>query len=164
VGWYSTGPKLRESDLDINELMRQFCDNPVLVICEVQVRTVSRALTCDGQCPSSMCPSREFLASSHVMSGPCSYVPALAMQPKEVGLPFTAYYSVNEVRADGTEKAKKASLRHSPALPSQRDSRAAAMTRASDKDVAGRAARVTSALFPPAGVQQPAVGGRADRG
>ncbi|KAG2487285.1 hypothetical protein HYH03_014126 [Edaphochlamys debaryana] len=63
VGWYSTGPKLREADLDINELIRQFCDNPVLVICEVQ--------------------------------------------PKEVGLPFTAYYSVDEVRTDGTEKAKK---------------------------------------------------------
>lgn len=38
VGWYSTGPKLRESDLDINELMRGFCESPVLVICEVQVR------------------------------------------------------------------------------------------------------------------------------
>ncbi|KAG2439653.1 hypothetical protein HXX76_005003 [Chlamydomonas incerta] len=63
VGWYSTGPKLRESDLDINELMRGFCDSPVLVICEVQ--------------------------------------------PKEVGLPFTAYYAVDEVRTDGTEKAKK---------------------------------------------------------
>ncbi|EFJ43408.1 26S proteasome regulatory complex [Volvox carteri f. nagariensis] len=63
VGWYSTGPKLREADLDINELIRQFCDHPVLVICEVQ--------------------------------------------PKEVGLPFTAYHSVDEVRTDGTEKAKK---------------------------------------------------------
>ncbi|GLI68264.1 hypothetical protein VaNZ11_012619, partial [Volvox africanus] len=63
VGWYSTGPKLREADLDINELIRQFCEHPVLVICEVQ--------------------------------------------PKEVGLPFTAYHSVDEVRTDGTEKAKK---------------------------------------------------------
>mmetsp|Transcript_7012 Transcript_7012/g.25863 ORF Transcript_7012/g.25863 Transcript_7012/m.25863 type:complete len:292 (+) Transcript_7012:272-1147(+) len=32
VGWYSTGPKLRESDTEVNELMRQYCDNPVLVI------------------------------------------------------------------------------------------------------------------------------------
>lgn len=39
VGWYSTGPKLREADIDINELIRQFCDSPVLVICEVQVGT-----------------------------------------------------------------------------------------------------------------------------
>ncbi len=32
-------------------------------------------------------------------------------QPKEVGLPFTAYLSVEEVRTDGTEKAKKVSAR-----------------------------------------------------
>ena len=65
VGWYSTGPKLKEADLDINSLLSRFTEagDPVLVICEVQ--------------------------------------------PKEIGLPFTAYYSVDEVRSDGTEKAKK---------------------------------------------------------
>ncbi len=44
MGWYSTGPKLREADLDINELIQQFCDHPVLVICEVQVR---EGVSCD---------------------------------------------------------------------------------------------------------------------
>lgn len=63
VGWYSTGPKLREADLDINSLLATFCDSPVLVICEVQ--------------------------------------------PKEIGLPFTAYYAVDEVREDGTEKSQQ---------------------------------------------------------
>mmetsp|Transcript_27066 Transcript_27066/g.105338 ORF Transcript_27066/g.105338 Transcript_27066/m.105338 type:complete len:149 (+) Transcript_27066:155-601(+) len=29
VGWYSTGPKIRPSDLDINELLRNYCANPV---------------------------------------------------------------------------------------------------------------------------------------
>ena len=38
VGWYSTGPKLRASDLDINSLMSNYCSDPVLVICEVQVQ------------------------------------------------------------------------------------------------------------------------------
>jgi proteasome lid subunit RPN8/RPN11 len=38
VGWYHTGPRLREADIDINNLMARYCDNPVLVICEVQVR------------------------------------------------------------------------------------------------------------------------------
>lgn len=38
VGWYSTGPKLRESDLDIQELFYQYCNNPVLVIIDVQPR------------------------------------------------------------------------------------------------------------------------------
>jgi hypothetical protein len=37
VGWYSTGPKIRGADLDINDLMSHYCDDPVLVICEVQV-------------------------------------------------------------------------------------------------------------------------------
>lgn len=63
VGWYSTGPRLREADVDINQLVANYCETPVLVICEVE--------------------------------------------PKEVGLPFTAYCSVNEVREDGTEKARK---------------------------------------------------------
>ncbi|KAI8466246.1 MAG: 26S proteasome regulatory subunit [Monoraphidium minutum] len=63
VGWYSTGPRLREADVDINQLVANYCESPVLVICEVE--------------------------------------------PKEVGLPFTAYCSVNEVREDGTEKARK---------------------------------------------------------
>lgn len=36
VGWYSTGPKLRESDLDIQELFFDYASNPVLVIIDVQ--------------------------------------------------------------------------------------------------------------------------------
>mmetsp|Transcript_24797 Transcript_24797/g.63841 ORF Transcript_24797/g.63841 Transcript_24797/m.63841 type:complete len:302 (+) Transcript_24797:117-1022(+) len=39
VGWYSTGPRLRSSDLDINELMSNYCDTPTLVICEVQPKS-----------------------------------------------------------------------------------------------------------------------------
>ena len=38
VGWYHTGPRIREADLDITVLMGNYCDNPVLVICEVEVR------------------------------------------------------------------------------------------------------------------------------
>jgi len=36
IGWYSTGPKIRPSDLEINELFRRYTPNPVLVIIEVQ--------------------------------------------------------------------------------------------------------------------------------
>lgn len=42
VGWYSTGPRLKAGDLTINELMADYCDNPMLVICEVQVRCCPR--------------------------------------------------------------------------------------------------------------------------
>eukprot|EP00171_Calliarthron_tuberculosum_P020293 IDg20293t1 len=36
VGWYSTGPKIRAGDLDINELIRSYTSNPVLVIVDVK--------------------------------------------------------------------------------------------------------------------------------
>lgn len=36
VGWYSTGPKVHTGDLDINELIRSYCSNPVLVIVDVK--------------------------------------------------------------------------------------------------------------------------------
>ena len=38
LGWYSTGPRLRGNDLDINDMLARYCTNPLLVICEVQVR------------------------------------------------------------------------------------------------------------------------------
>lgn len=37
VGWYSTGPRLREADLAIQQLMSNYVTTPVLVICEVEV-------------------------------------------------------------------------------------------------------------------------------
>jgi proteasome lid subunit RPN8/RPN11 len=36
VGWYHTGPKLRSSDLEINELFKRYVPNPVLVIIDVK--------------------------------------------------------------------------------------------------------------------------------
>lgn len=36
VGWYSTGPKIHTGDLDINQLIRNYCPNPVLVIVDVK--------------------------------------------------------------------------------------------------------------------------------
>ncbi|XWS07663.1 hypothetical protein CRYUN_Cryun41cG0008900 [Craigia yunnanensis] len=36
VGWYSTGPKLRENDLDIHGLFNDYVPNPVFVIIDVQ--------------------------------------------------------------------------------------------------------------------------------
>jgi hypothetical protein len=50
VGWYSTGPRLKEADLDIQELMMGYCDNPVLVICEVQVGHPARHPAADAGC------------------------------------------------------------------------------------------------------------------
>ncbi|KAH7146547.1 maintenance of mitochondrial structure and function-domain-containing protein [Dactylonectria macrodidyma] len=36
IGWYHTGPKLRVSDLEINELFKRYTPNPLLVIIDVQ--------------------------------------------------------------------------------------------------------------------------------
>lgn len=32
MGWYHTGPKLRSSDLRINELFKKYCHNPILIV------------------------------------------------------------------------------------------------------------------------------------
>ncbi|RVW43131.1 26S proteasome non-ATPase regulatory subunit 7-like A [Vitis vinifera] len=63
VGWYSTGPKLRENDLDIHRLFHDYVPNPVLVIIDVQ--------------------------------------------PKELGIPTKAYYAVEEVKENATQKSQK---------------------------------------------------------
>merc|ERR1719217_444666 len=36
VGWYSTGPRIKPSDLSIHELYRRYCPEPVLVVMDVQ--------------------------------------------------------------------------------------------------------------------------------
>merc|ERR1711870_183057 len=36
VGWYSTGPRIKPSDLSIHELYRKYCPEPVLVVMDVQ--------------------------------------------------------------------------------------------------------------------------------
>lgn len=36
MGFYSSGPKIRKADLDIDALFRRYCPNPVLVICDVR--------------------------------------------------------------------------------------------------------------------------------
>jgi len=38
VGWYSTGPKIRPCDIEINELVRRYTPNPVLVVIDVDAR------------------------------------------------------------------------------------------------------------------------------
>merc|ERR1719198_782459 len=40
VGWYSTGPKIKPSDLSIHELYRRYCPEPVLVVMDVQPKDV----------------------------------------------------------------------------------------------------------------------------
>ncbi|KAG6436634.1 hypothetical protein SASPL_101536 [Salvia splendens] len=62
VGWYSTGPKLKENDLNIHGLFSDYVSTPVLVIIDVQ--------------------------------------------PKELGIPTKAYYAVEEVKENATQKSQ----------------------------------------------------------
>lgn len=63
LGFYSTGPRLREADLDISDLLSDYAETPLLLICQVQ--------------------------------------------PREMGLPTTAYYPKEQIREDGTQKSQK---------------------------------------------------------
>ncbi|THH12939.1 hypothetical protein EW146_g7232 [Bondarzewia mesenterica] len=40
IGWYHTGPKMRASDLEINELFAKFIARPIMVIVDVRPQTV----------------------------------------------------------------------------------------------------------------------------
>ncbi|KAJ1678874.1 proteasome regulatory particle subunit [Spiromyces aspiralis] len=40
VGWYHSGPKLRESDLQINDIFKRYIPDPVLVVVDVQPEDV----------------------------------------------------------------------------------------------------------------------------
>ncbi|KAI9276794.1 maintenance of mitochondrial structure and function-domain-containing protein [Phascolomyces articulosus] len=62
IGWYHSGPKLRSSDLEINELFKRYTPNPVLVIVDVK--------------------------------------------PKDVEIPTDAYFSIEEIKDDGTATTK----------------------------------------------------------
>ena len=46
VGWYSTGPKLRPNDLEIHQVIRKYCPNPVYVIIRVNESSLAEGLPC----------------------------------------------------------------------------------------------------------------------
>ena len=37
VGWYSTGPKLKLNDIQINEVFKKYMPNPALVVVDVEM-------------------------------------------------------------------------------------------------------------------------------
>jgi proteasome lid subunit RPN8/RPN11 len=56
VGWYHTGPRLRQSDLDITDLMASYCETPLLVICEVQVLLLAQLCRSYQTCSTLLFP------------------------------------------------------------------------------------------------------------
>eukprot|EP01061_Rhynchopus_euleeides_P001086 TRINITY_DN10767_c0_g3_i1.p2 TRINITY_DN10767_c0_g3~~TRINITY_DN10767_c0_g3_i1.p2 ORF type:complete len:362 (+),score=213.72 TRINITY_DN10767_c0_g3_i1:45-1130(+) len=46
VGWYSTGPKLKNNDMEIHELVRRYCPNPVYLIVRVNEEASEERMPC----------------------------------------------------------------------------------------------------------------------
>lgn len=46
VGWYSTGPKIKPSDLSIHELFRRYTPEPILVVMDVQPKDIELPMEC----------------------------------------------------------------------------------------------------------------------
>eukprot|EP01130_Rhizamoeba_saxonica_P011211 TRINITY_DN4644_c0_g1_i1.p1 TRINITY_DN4644_c0_g1~~TRINITY_DN4644_c0_g1_i1.p1 ORF type:complete len:307 (-),score=76.89 TRINITY_DN4644_c0_g1_i1:78-998(-) len=40
IGWYSTGPKIQPIDLEIHELLKEYCPNPVYTIIDVEPKEI----------------------------------------------------------------------------------------------------------------------------
>ncbi len=36
VGWYSSGPKIKKADIEINEILRRYNQNPIFIVIRVQ--------------------------------------------------------------------------------------------------------------------------------
>ena len=48
LGWYSSGPKIRPHDIEINEVFRKYCDKPVFVIIDVQEKKESMGIPAES--------------------------------------------------------------------------------------------------------------------
>eukprot|EP01064_Diplonema_japonicum_P013418 TRINITY_DN2098_c0_g1_i1.p1 TRINITY_DN2098_c0_g1~~TRINITY_DN2098_c0_g1_i1.p1 ORF type:complete len:283 (+),score=93.25 TRINITY_DN2098_c0_g1_i1:57-851(+) len=46
VGWYSTGPKLKQNDMEIHELVRNYTAHPVYIIIRVEEDNVAESMPC----------------------------------------------------------------------------------------------------------------------
>lgn len=48
VGWYSSGPKIRPHDIEINDVFRKYCESPVFVIIDVQEKSETLGLPAES--------------------------------------------------------------------------------------------------------------------
>ena len=94
MGWYSTGPRLREADLNITDLMTEYVDNPILVICEVQA-------CLSGRPAPPLCCCAVFWTEQ-----------AAPAQPKTMGLPTTAYFAKEEIKEVGHARSAAPPAHH----------------------------------------------------
>ncbi|PWZ44270.1 26S proteasome non-ATPase regulatory subunit 7 A [Zea mays] len=94
VGWYSTGPKLRENDLDVHALFNRYLpQNCIAFSHEFCLKFYVH------------CPSTGFWQKKSYVPNPVLVI--IDVQPKELGIPTKAYYAVEEVKENATQKSQK---------------------------------------------------------
>ncbi len=81
IGWYHSGPKLRASDLEINELFKRYTPNPLLVIIDVQPKEAG-------------VPTDAYFAVEEIKDVRCGLLPLVhfpvgAYQPGLLSLPLS---------------------------------------------------------------------------
>mmetsp|Transcript_16716 Transcript_16716/g.24971 ORF Transcript_16716/g.24971 Transcript_16716/m.24971 type:complete len:339 (+) Transcript_16716:60-1076(+) len=86
VGWYSTGPRLRPCDIDIHEMFKKYCNDPVLVVIDVQSTDSAATSQQDLDIPTKAYVSREEVEKN--ASGTCANKeskPQFVHIPSEIG-------------------------------------------------------------------------------
>lgn len=84
VGWYSSGPKIRPHDIEINEVFRKYCASPVFVIINVQEKTEALGLPAE-----SYTMKEEVDADGHLIKTFCKLNTVIeASIPEEIGVEF----------------------------------------------------------------------------
>jgi len=80
IGWYSSGPKIKPDDLDIHELIRKQCPNPVFVIIDVNPSL--------SEVPTKAYFSVEEVSEDNQTVNRFHHVPAIigALEAEEVGV------------------------------------------------------------------------------
>ena len=84
VGWYSSGPKIRPHDIEINDVFRKYCPNPVFVIINVQEKVESLGIPAE-----SYTMKEEIDQDGHLVKTFCKLNTVIeASLPEEIGVEF----------------------------------------------------------------------------
>jgi 26S proteasome regulatory subunit N8 len=68
IGWYSTGPKIRASDLEITELFREYCPQPTLVVIDVNSKENTIEIPTEAYQSIDIEPESQLVAASAAAS------------------------------------------------------------------------------------------------
>jgi len=80
IGWYSSGPKIRTADLEIHELFKRYCSNPVFVIIDPKPSEIGF--------PTKAYVSREEVTEDGQTANRFHHIPSIigALEAEEVGV------------------------------------------------------------------------------